>query len=597
MAEIDAVIRSAALRLLLMRWARALVVTLTGVLVALAVLRIAQAMGLFGVNWIKAATILPPAIVVLTLIYALLTRDKPAAVARRVDEGADLREALSTALALRAGVAGVDPAWAKVAQESAARQAKGVRLSAALPWRAPRQWPMPIIAALALVIIWVLPVPDVFGKRAQAQAAEQKKQDLKQAEQSAADAIKRVEEKLKAVAPLPELENPETPTADAPKPLSPEEIQRAAVKKLSSIKESLEKRMAASTQSQLSSATQEKLKQLRSPSSGPVAELSKQLAAGNFSAAKDALEKLLDDAKSGGMSDKDLAQAKEQLANLAKQLQELAKDKAALEQALKQAGMDPKLASATPQQLQEAIKNAQNLSQEQKEQLQAQAQAAQKSSESCNGMGQAMSQMAQGMGQQGMDQQGMQGAEGLEGQLSDLAMAQQEANAMAAAMQEAQMQLAQMGQSMGQCDSPGMGQCAGGMMGTSPWAAGQSDQPGEGQGGPGQGNGGSAGEAAAPEKWQIRKANTANTGQGPIIGTTMVEGESIKNEARQEVAAAIAAANERSTEAIAKNDIERQYQGAVKHFFQSMQRKTGGPAPAGAPADKTADKPAEQPAK
>jgi hypothetical protein len=138
---------------------------------------------------------------------------------------------------------------------------------------------------------------------------------------------------------------------------------------------------------------------------------------------------------------------------------------------------------------------------------------------------------------------------------------------------------------MGDCDKAGMGQ----------WSEGEARSRSNGSGGPGVGRGGSRGDAKTDVAFETKKLNT-KTQNGPIIGSRLVEGESIKGESHAEFAAAVTAADQTASEALDSNTIPREFHPAIKHYFGTLKAKTTAktdpnappapPAPSATDADK-----------
>lgn len=589
MSEIRSVLRAARFRLLAGSFLRYLVLALTAALVAGMVLRVASVMLGIGVEWTQVATWGGGLVVAAALGFTLATTPRAAAVARRVDEGADLRETLSTALSVQ----GSPDAWAKAVVETASQRARTVDVRRAVPVRAPRSWPMPLTAALALVVVWLLPIPrDVLGKQAAAEKVAEQKKKIEMVKAESKAATSKVEDLLKKLDPKA-AEDPEANKAGAekPQPTTPEEIQKAAIKKLEGMKDKLEKMRSESDKAQAADSLKEMLKQLKN-SPGPMEEVAKNLAKGDMKAAQEALEKLQQKMASGEMSAAEKEQMGKQLESLKGQLEKLASSQKDLEDKLKAAGLDPKLAS-NMEDLKKALDKNPNLSEEQKQQIQKQAQAKQAASESCQSMAQAMNKMAQGMkqGQQGEageqnSAEAQQGMQELSQQMSEMEMMMAEANQMDAAMSEAQKQLQSMCEGAGQCDNPGMGQCKDGLY-NNPWSPGNNQKQGSNRGGHGQAQGGSAEESPADETWQKRMFKS-KTGQGPIIGSTMIQGEQIKGESRAQFEAAVNSGEATFAEAVENNTIPREYHDVIKAYFGRLAKKTEGQQ--AKPAEKPAEK-------
>jgi chemotaxis protein histidine kinase CheA len=590
MSEIRRVLRAASLRMLVGSFLRYLVLALTAGLVAGMALRVATVMLGVGVDWSQVATWGGAAVVGIAGMWTLFTAPRAAAVARRVDEGADLRETISTALSVQ----GSADAWAKAVVEAAALRARTVNVRQAVPVRAPRTWPMPLTAALALVVVWLLPIPrDVLGKQAAAEKRqqEQKRVEIAQAESKAATA--KVEDLLKKLDPKAG-EEPGANKAEPekPQPTTPEEISKAAIKKLEGMKDKIEKMRSESEKAQAADALKDMLKQLKN-TPGPMEEIAKNMAKGDMKAAQEALEKLQQKMASGEMSSAEKEQMGKQLQSLKAQLEKVAASQKDLEDKLKAAGIDPKLAKNS-EELRKALENAKNLTEEQKQQMQKQAQAQQKASESCQSMAQCMNKMAEGMKKQGQGQgEGEQGQQGqaqqamqeLSEQMSEMEMMMAEAEQMDAAMAEAKQQLQSMCEGSGQCNNPGMGECQNGLY-NNPWAAGNNQNQGANRGGHGQAQGGSATESPADETWTKRNFKS-QTGQGPIIGSTVIQGEQIKGESVARFEQAVNSGEATFAEAIENNTIPREYHDVIKAYFGRLSKKTQGQqTPAAAPVEK-----------
>lgn len=596
------------MRLFVTRFLRALIV-LTTILVGVALVLLAlERMTISAVLWDRFLWIGPAAVVLCALLIAAVRRETSMSVARKVDEGAKLKEVLSTALSVEKNQDG----WSRSVVETASTAAKTVRVSTAVPIQAPKHWPAPIIAAMAFFVVWVLmPTMDVLGKNAEAKKIELTEKDKQATKAKAAEAIAKVEQQLAKIDDGKSKDGKGDETKiDKSKELegkTPEEIRRSAIKSLTDLKDRVQQ-AATTEKAQSTEAMMDKLAQLRTPGNGPLSDMANQLAKGNIADAKAALDKISKDLASGTMSAEDKAKLAEQLNKMASQLGQLAKDKAAVEQALEKAGLDKALAN-DPQKLAEALKNNQNMSEKQKQAMQDMAQAMKNANNACQNMGQCMSKMAEGMqqqaqsgqqgskGQQGMSQEGSQAMESLAQQMDQMEAAAQDMASMQAAMSEANKQLQAMSENMGQCDSQGMGACdKGGLSGNGAFKNGESEgKNGAGRGGAGvsQGGGG-AGEKAASEKWNKVKVKSQDGG-GPSIGTMLIEGEQVKGESKAEFVNIAKNAEQEATEALENNVIERQYHDMVKHYFGRLAAKSQADADAAKKPDAKDGKPAADP--
>src|SRR5262249_31784238 len=151
-------------------------------------------------------------------------------------EGADLKETLSTALAVH----GLPDPWCQTVIEAASQKARTVDVRRAIPVQPPRTWPMPLTAALACVVVWLLPLPqDVLGKMAAKEKEKEQKKLVEQTKVEAKEALAKVEEQMRKLDPE-NVDASNKAEEQTPKPNSPEDIRRAAIKKLEGMKDKLE---------------------------------------------------------------------------------------------------------------------------------------------------------------------------------------------------------------------------------------------------------------------------------------------------------------------------------------------------------------------
>lgn len=567
MNDIRRVLRQAAWRVWLMALGRALTFAATVVLSGIILLRIAQQLFLLTLPWQEIAVWSAVGGVLAAVLWTIFTRADRAAVARRVDEGADLREALSTALCIERS----DDPWSRAALESAAERARTVQVRQAVPMQAPRFWPVPLALALSLVVVWIAVQPiDLFGAGAVAQQKEEQQRQMEQARFEVESATQKLEEMLaKLDAGLDEADD--AGEADKPEATTPDEVRRDAIRKLTSLKDRLEE-LRNSEKAQALETLEKQLRQLRTPGEGPLTELANHLARADFSQAAEELQKLMEKLESSGMTPEQKEQLAQQLEKLAEQLQKLADERKELEDALQKAGLDKSLAG-DPQALKEALEKSENLTQEQKEQLQKMAEAASQACQMCQNMGGAMEAMSKSMSESGMGEQGMDAMEALMNELGQLEQMAQELDMADAAAAKCRIQLSKLSE-FAQCNNPGMGEFAQGLglEGTCPWASGSSQQQGMGAGGPGRGQGGAPGSTEADFAMEKKKVKSPNLG-GPIVSQIMIQGEQVRGESKAEFAAAVAAAEQRASEEIVSNVIPREYHDAVKHYFGRLQAK------------------------
>lgn len=578
MNDISRVLRAAAWRLGLNGFFFALCAAVSAAVLGAIVLRLVQRVVVFDIDWTVVATLTVVGCVVSALVCAMIFRPRAKQVALRVDEGANLREALSTALC----IANEPDPWSRATVESAARSARGVRLSAAVPIRGPRFWPVPLALALAFAVVYLaVPNLDLFSRSTKIAREQERELAVLQVTQQTVEIRQKLDQLTQQLGLEPDPEPP-TPTG-RPDDRDPEAIRRSAIKELTRMSDRLQE-MKRSENAMKLEAAKTALSQLKPPGE-QTSDLSKSLADGNFQQAKQELEQMLNKLQEGNLSESDKQAIGEQLANLAEQIKKAAENQESLNKKLQEMGIDPQAAS-DPQALKDAIRNAQNLTDAQKQQLESMLNAAQKASESLSSVAEAMNQMAQecqnpgesGDGKQsenGQEQQGqgMEGAaESMGQQLSELEQIAMEMQLADAALSECQAGMSALGENAGQCSGMGEGMAYGQGDGDGTGMYGEGDivSQGGGQGGPGQGRGGQMGESQAGFETAKRIDNKNQNNKGPIVASRLVEGEAILNESTAEFAAAVAVAEGEVAEEISSNVIPRDRHEAVKRYFGQL---------------------------
>lgn len=573
MQEVRRVLKLAAMRLLLTDFLRLLSITLTAGLVGAILARIAEKT--FGVlmPWKEIAIYGSAGVVASAALWALVRRPREKAVAQTVDERANLKEALSTSLYVEKTTDG----WARNVVEGAVQAARRVNVAQAVPIEAPRRWPVPVASAFALLLVWVAyPKLDIWGKDKERLAQEEKKQQVIQVKNELEVNQAKLNERLKNIAPEFVTDPSELGKDQKPEGMDPDALRRAEVKKLTDLSTKLEQ-MKESEKAAEFEALKDAMRQLKQPGPGPLDEFTRSLSRGDFSKAKEQLEQMSKQLAEGDMSAEQKEQAKKQFENLSKQMEKLGDQQQQVAKQLEQSGLDRKTAeelakkasSGDPEQLKQALEQMQNLSEEQKQELMKMAEQAMKTASQCQGMSEGLGKMAQGMSQEGMQQEGMEGMEAMAAELSEAEMLASDMENLNAALEEAKAQLAQLGQCMGGQDGMG-GQCEGNGVGS--WRQGSSQNAGNGSGGPGRGNGPSPESQAADFTTEKVKANV-KTGQGPIIGSRLVYGQQVKGESKAEFSAAIEAGERSSSDSIDTMLVERELQDAVKTYFGKLQAK------------------------
>ncbi|MDX2118103.1 MAG: hypothetical protein SFY96_07980 [Planctomycetota bacterium] len=604
MTEIHRVVSAARRRLRLAEFCRVLVLLLAVALAGAVITRLVERIfGLIAMPLRDIAIYGGSAVFGLAAAWAIFRPMRDLRVARLVDEGAGTREALSTALCFAKEQ---DP-WSRAVVDSARRTAAGVDVRRAVPFQPPRAWPWAMSLAVGLVVVWVtVPRMDVMGLFAKKEAEAKQKAEIVAVKAE----VKKNEDKLnemlsKAGVEVKKDEGTNTGEQKPQPPQTPEEVRRAAVRKLTELSDRLNDMKKGERAEQLK-AVQDALQKVKQPGDGPLTELSRDLAKGDFKGANEKLDELKQKLKEGTLSDADKAKLQAQLDKLGDQIKSLAKENKELAKALEKAGMDSKQASETarqmmsnPDAMKQALQQMQNMSAEQKDALMKQLQAAMKAAGQCDKMGEGMKQMAKGMSQQGKqgqqgqqgeqsDQQSQQGAAAMSEAMSELEQMQMEAQATEAALSECKSQMA------GLCKSPGEGQI-GQSEQNGEWGEGETDRFGQGTGGAGRSGGGRNGDSiAADYRTEKRKADVATT-QGAIISSRLVYGEQVKGESLAQFSDAVESGEKAATDAIESKQIPREYHDAVKHYFGTLGKKTGKAKPAATPAAdaKPESKPAE----
>ncbi|MBS0190062.1 MAG: hypothetical protein U0573_00905 [Phycisphaerales bacterium] len=595
MRQVHQAVRAASVRLFAARFFSAMVVLLTAGAAGLLLATLLERLIGLEVRWPSAVWWTLGSATALSLAWAALTHERGLAAARVLDERAGLRESLSTALCVEKDQ---DP-WSRAVVGSAVDKAKAVRVGQAIPIQAPRRWFVPVFAAIGLAIVWMsLPRYDLLGLFAK---REEKKQHAAEILQVKAD-VKAKEDKLaeilaKAGVDLKK-EKDEESAAGKPSPeIDPDEIRRAAVKRLTEINEKLNQMQNGERQQQAQSL-QEQMRQLKQPGPGPLQDLARNLAKSDFAKAQENLAELKQKLDQSALSPAEKEQLQKQLESLGQQLKDQAAKQNDLKNQLQKAGLDQKAAEKlakealqNPEALKKAIEQMKNLSPEQQKKLAESAMSMAKSMSQCDKMGQSMSQMAKSMSKQGMGKEGQQSMQELAQQMGELEQMTQESKAMAAAMNETKKQLEEMGS---KCETPGEcegckagGECKGGSCkNASLWACGNKSSS-NGIGSSGRDTVLGAEQQASDYRTESRKADS-QAKSGPIIGTRLVYGDQVRGESTAEFATAVEAAKGSAAEAIEAMRVPREYQDAVKKYFGTLEKKAddakGKSAPSAAPA-------------
>lgn len=556
MQAVHRVVRKASLRLFLRLFVQRLAVTSFVAILGVLATKIGLWLAGISLDVVATVAIAAGAAVASAALWALITRPRGVAVARAVDEAAGLRESLSTAWLHEQAT---DP-WSAAVRTDADRRASAVDVRAALPLAIGKLWRVPPIAAAAVALIWVvLPAtsPDIFGwlEREQQQAqAEQEMEDAQVAIKVAEEIAQKVAEKTGQ--PLDQFnpdQNPEMQT--------PQALRMAALDKLTQAEQALREEVENGDRAKQLEAMRRELSRMKQPGPGPASELARELARGDFAAAKQQLEALAQQIDSGELDEATRQQLAEQLKNMQDQLEQIAQDRSSLEQALQQAGMDQQQAQQLAQQLaqnannpqqmqqmmQQAMQQMQNLTPAQKQQLMQQAQQMAQACQACQGMGEKMGQMAaacQNPGQGGAGQASS-------GMLSQMEMMQMEQMAAQAMLNQTQQQMQKMG---------GMKSFMSGGSGSGPMA--------------GVGSNHATGDETAPVEIERQAQRTpTQLGEGPIVAERLVYGELVRGESVAQFSSAVQAASTGVAEAIEDNVVPIEWQESLQSYFGRLQKR------------------------
>jgi membrane protein implicated in regulation of membrane protease activity len=591
MDDIRSVIQRAARRLFVIDLLGTIVFSAFMVLTALVLLRIAQKLfPTFELDWTLAALIGVGATMAIALIASLVRRPDENQVARTIDERAGLRESISTALCVDHN----KDNWSKAIVTDASDRARRVIIKDTLPIETPKRSHLPVIAGVALLAVWWIPGTDIMGlleKKEQQQANQAQIDEVKTEVNNTEDLIKKiqaqtgVEMESFGEETAPELTPEETEFVD------PQEIARSAIKELTALNDKLEEQRN-NEEGATFDAIKDMTRKLNAPKDGPMTEMARAMARGDFGEAQKQLEEMAEAVQNGDMSEEEKQQASEQLEAMKQQLEQMAENRQSLEEQLKAAGLSEEQAkqlATDPEALQKALEEA-GASEEQAQQLAQAAQAQQRASDAASSMAQAMGQMASGMQQSNPDQMS-QGLDSMSGQLSNMEMMQQEMNSLEQAMGECQGQLAK----LGECSGNGGGQGQGfgedaKWGGTGQYSQGNSQGFGKGSGGPGRGMG--AGPDAQATDYMLKKerAEVNTTDEGPVIASTMVQGSQIKGESKATFSNTVSSATTQAAEAIETKRVPRKHENAVQHYFGKLDQKAkeasgeAEPAPQGSDA-------------
>lgn len=360
----------------------------------------------------------------------------------------------------------------------------------------------------------------------------------------------------------------------------PEEIRLEAIRRMTALEERLES-VLAGEDAAAAEAMRDALSELDVPSEGLAQELALAMRLGDYAKASEAIEAMRErfekSPEEGGLTDEERQALANELEKLAEQLEKLAAEQQSLDEALRAAGVDPaqagELSPEDLERLQQALENAANLNESQRQELMKMAQAAQRSQSQSKAMSEAMKQMASQC-------QGGQNAP--EGQNSQSGEFGSDARQMLSQMQSMQQMLQQARAAQSACRAKARGLGSQGFMRP---GSGESDEPGPGMGGRGRGRGGVAPRAETETANEIvREAGVMR--EGDVIMRTLIEGEIEVGEAsvplerieRNLEASAPGAATE-------EDPVPPHLREAHRHYFGSLKKLVKPATPASSGSD------------
>ena len=365
MQELEALIRMAARRLAIARFLESLVligVIGLGVLLVWSVL--AKVFLVMATPWWIPAVIVGGLILLVSALVGWRSGRDKVSVAVALDDRLGLDDRLSTALQL----ADRNDPFAVAAVADAKRVASDPeirgRVRTAFQPHAPHGW---WVASLLLVIlagVWTV-VPQtnflsVTKDEGGVETAAARQETQTQVEQIIAsveqdgdgELAPEIQEALSELADSEFAADPDQPE------LTPEEVRREALRRVATMEQKMQE-LLDGEEAQLDETLRDSLSDLQTGEldDADAKELAQALEAGDFKKASEAFDRLAEKIDSGDMTDEEKARLEKELDALAKELERLANDSEALEDALRQAGLDGDLAQ-DPEALKKALENS-----------------------------------------------------------------------------------------------------------------------------------------------------------------------------------------------------------------------------------------------
>lgn len=365
MTDIQRVLRAASIRLWIIDLMRTLAVTLAFAAGVALLLLAATKLSAWTVAWSPVLGGLGGGAVVLAAGWSFVRRRRGVDLARVVDERAGLKESISTALVFERAGGG----WSRAVVEDAEERARRVVLRDALPYEAPRLWPVPAALALVFAIVWFIPGHDMVSRLLDPAVPEASDDEAIAAKVEAEAAIQQVKEAAaQAGVDLDELFGDAAAETEAREIVGAEEVRRSALVKLTKASDELQRR-ADSPESKKTRAVERAFSNIRQPRSGPLEDFQRKLARADFEGARQALDEALERLGDEAFTEEERETLEEQLSDLAEQLEALAKNNEAVQDALNQLGMEPRDAAELMTELAQNPSRADEILREAAEQL------------------------------------------------------------------------------------------------------------------------------------------------------------------------------------------------------------------------------------
>tara|TARA_Y100000589_G_scaffold328481_2_gene372677 strand:- start:3069 stop:4412 length:1344 start_codon:yes stop_codon:yes gene_type:complete len=326
-------------------------------------------------------------------------------------------------------------------------------------------------------------------------------------------------------------------------------IRREALKRVTLLNQQLEK-ILEGPEGKAMETIEDSLGALKAADDSPVQEFVEALSKSEFDKAAEAFSRLEEKIESGEMTAQERQQAADDLEKLAEQLDEMSSDRQSMEDALRQAGLDPDVA-ADPEAMKEAIDQADELNESQKQSLQEMADSKEQASKLLKDLAQASDQACKQCSSGG-DKKG--DSEGEKSKSSPGSSSQGQKTLDELGQLKKMLDQAKSAQKSceSQCQKLGQGLASQKAL----------NKPGLGQ----DGMGTSAG-VQETETGMVRKNDAGEIVDGPVVSRTKVEQDQEIGESKMTLKQAQQAAREGFDEAMEDNTLPRQYHDALKHYF------------------------------